>query len=511
MMAPVVIDKLAAKNFQPRGILSRLADLATDTDHVLVIIDLSGGNDGLNTVVPVDQYSKLSNVRANVLIPENKLLALNGTTTVKLHPSLTGLRDLYNNGKLKIIQNVGYPNQNYSHFRSTDIWFSGSDADKYVSSGFVGRYLGVEYPNFPVGYPNTSNPDPLGIQIGSILSLMFQGSSTNMGMAINNPNDIYNPIPGISDTAPSNRSGEQLEYVRLIAAQTSAYGKVIKAAADKVTTQGTYPNTDLANQLKVVAKLIKGGLKTRIYMVSLGGFDTHANQTDKTDKTLGAHANLLSTLDGAIAAFQSDCEGLGISDRVVGITISEFGRRIKSNDSNGTDHGSAAPVFLFGKPVDGGKILGNNPNIPSSTTVDDNLTAEFDFRSVYSSILKDWFCLSDSDTQTVMLKNFNTLGLFKQSCSVSNVNMSRFAGEKWLKCFPNPASSLTNVVFKTQAGTNTVELVDISGRVIKTLYHQSGAGPEQRISVDVSDLKPGQYLFKISNLSGSQSVWFQKV
>lgn len=511
MIAPVVIDKLAAKDFQPVGILGRLAALATDTDHVLVLIVLNGGNDGLNTVIPVDQYSKLSSARNNVLIPENKLLTLNGTTATKLHPSLVGMKNMYNNGKLKIVQGVGYPNPNYSHFRSTDIWFSASDSDKFVNSGFVGRYLNAEYPNFPVGYPNTANPDPLGIQVGSLLSLMFQGPSTNTGMAINNPNDVFNPVPGIADTAPSNRSGEQLEYVRLIASQTSAYSKVIKAAADKVTSQGTYPATDLASQLKVVARLIKGGLKTRVYMVGIGGFDTHANQTDKTDKTKGIHADLLTQVDGAVAAFQADCEGLGIADRVVGVTLSEFGRRIKSNDSNGTDHGAAAPMFIFGNPVDGGKILGNNPTIPATTTVEDNLNLQFDFRQIYSSVLRDWFCLSDTDTQNVMLQNFNTLNLFKQSCSASNINYARNSGEKWLKCFPNPATTLTNVVFKTQPGLNSVEMYDLSGRLLKSIYNQSGAAKELRMSVDVSDLKPGQYLFKISNLSGVQSVWFQKV
>lgn len=509
-VAPVVIDKFPVSAMAPQSIMSRLAQMATNTDHVLVLIELNGGNDGLNTVIPVDQYSNLTAARPKVIMSENKLLSLNGTNATKLHPALSGMRNMYNDGKLKIIQSVGYPNQNFSHFRSTDIWFSASDAAQYVTSGMVGRYLNMEFPNFPTGYPNTSMPDPLAIHIGGLLNLMFQGPSATMGMAISNANDVFNPVPGIPDPAPGSYSGAQLEYVRLIASQTSAYSKVIKAAADKVTQHTTYPsNNELANQLKIISKLIKGGLKTRVYQVSLGGFDTHSNQVVDSDKTTGLHANLLKTLSDAISAFQADLEFQGIADRVVGLTVSEFGRRIKSNDSQGTDHGAAAPMFVFGKPVDGGKILGKNPTIAANVGVEDNLPMQYDFRSVYATILRDWFCLSDADVQTIMMKQFDYLNLFTQSCQNAGIHLPNSSGEKWIKCFPSPTSigNTVKIEFLSKGVRNAIEVFDYSGRLIEKIHDRELPSGSYFIEYNTSKLTPGNYIVRIANINGIQSTY----
>ncbi|MCU0329138.1 MAG: DUF1501 domain-containing protein, partial [Chitinophagales bacterium] len=343
---------------------------SVENDNILVLVQLNGGNDGLNTIIPLDQYSALSQARANVLIPENKVLKLTDKTGI--HPSMSGLKELYNTQKLAIVQNVGYPNQNFSHFRSTDIWMSGSNSDETLNTGWLGRTLNYEYPNFPNDFPNSEMPDPLAIQIGYTVSTVFQGPVVPMAISLADTNSFYELVNDTYAPTGNNAIGKELRYLRTVMRQANAYNDVIKTAASNANNLATYPSTNLAEQFKIVARLIKGGLKTKIYMVSLGGFDTHARQVDSTDTTQGEHANLLKTLSEAIYSFQQDLTMLGIADRVVGMTMSEFGRRIKSNGSTGTDHGASLPMLFFGTQVQSG-IIGNNPQISQNTTDRDNL------------------------------------------------------------------------------------------------------------------------------------------
>jgi len=292
---------------------SLLLPAAIENDHVLVIIQLNGGNDGLNMVIPLDNFSNYVNARSNIYIPEDKVLKLSGVTKAGLHPAMTGLQAMYDDGELNIVQSVGYPQPSFSHFRATDIWMSASDSNTVVNSGWAGRFLDAEFPNFPNGYPNATMTDPLAIQIGSATSLTFQGPAVSMGMSISNTSSFYNLINGVRDTAPNTPAGKELNFVRMVAQQTQQYASVIKDAAAKVPTQVTYPTSNsLADQLKIVARLIKGGLKTRVYMVNFGGFDTHAVQVNATDTTTGAHATLLGKVSDAIRAFQKDLKFLGV-------------------------------------------------------------------------------------------------------------------------------------------------------------------------------------------------------
>ena len=227
----------------------------------------------------------------------------------------------------------------------------------------------------------------------------------------NSISNFYNLVNGVQDPAPNTPAGKELKFIRLVSQQTQQYATVIKAAATKTVQQVSYPiKNSLGDQLKIVARLISGGLKTRIYMVNYGGFDTHSSQVEATDTTKGSHANLLLNVSDAIKAFQDDLKFLGVEERVVGMTFSEFGRRIKSNGSTGTDHGSAAPLFVFGKNVIGG-VLGDTPIIPASATTSDNIPFQYDFRSIYSSILSNWLCVNDLDLEQIMLKNFQLLPL----------------------------------------------------------------------------------------------------
>lgn len=374
-----------------------------------MLIQLNGGNDGLNTVIPFEYYDAYYKARSNIAIPMDKVLRLHGNDKTGLHPSMPELQQLYETGKLTIIQGVSYPQPNFSHFRATDIWLTGADAGQVVPTGWAGRYLDEEYPQFPRDYPNTDMPDPLAIQVGSLVSPALQGPALTMGMAISNPNNFYDLINDRSTPAPSTRAGDQLDYIREMAAKTDQYAGVIKKAAQKVTRQSDcYPPTGknpLADQLKIVARLIAGGLKTRFYLVSMGGFDTHAKQTDNKDTTTGNHAKLLARLSEAINAFQDDLVGFQVEDRVIGMTFSEFGRRIQSNASGGTDHGAAAPVFIFGSKVQAG-IIGHNPTWPDQLTVNDNLAMQYDFRSVYSTLLEKWFLADQVTAESVLFKPY---------------------------------------------------------------------------------------------------------
>lgn len=476
----------------------------TDTDHVLVLIQLSGGNDGLNMVIPISTYSNYYNARTNIAIPQNRILPL-GSSGTGLHPSMTGLHTLHNNGMMKAIQAVGYPQPNFSHFRATDIWMTASNSNQEVFSGWAGRYLNYEYPNFPTGYPNTNAPDPLAIQIGSTTTLTTQGPAVNMAMSITNPTSFYNLLNGTTDPVPDTPAGKELKFVRLVSQQTQKYSTVIRAAANAVTQQGAYPtNNSLADQLKIVARLVKGGLKTRVYMVSFGGFDTHSVQTNAADTTIGAHATLLQRVSDACKAFQDDLQFLGVQDRVIGMTYSEFGRRIKSNSSAGTDHGAAAPLFLFGSKIEAG-VLGNNPDIPVNASVNDNVPMQYDFRSIYSTILEKWFCLDKTVIDGLYPPNINaqlqSLPLFKSSITCNAISPPADpAFDAIISNYPNPFTTSTTIKFHTEGGHTLIQIIDTLGRVIKTLLERdyTTAGTFT-VPFDAEGLPTGVYYARFQN------------
>jgi uncharacterized protein (DUF1501 family) len=482
----------------------------TETDHVLVIVQLQGGNDGLNMVIPLEHFGNYVNARPNIYIPEAKALKLNNNNKIGLNPSMTGLQSMYNDGKLAIINSVGYPQPSFSHFRATDIWMSASDSTNVLNTGWAGRYLNYEYPNFPNGYPNSTMTDPLAIQIGSVTSLTLQGPSVSMGMSISNPNSFYSLLSSTQDLAPATPAGKELTFIRQMAQQTQAYATVVKNAATAVAQQASYPTSNpLADQLKIVARLIKGGLKTRVYMVNYGGFDTHATQVNALDTTTGTHANLLKNVSDAIKAFQNDLQYLGIEDRVVGMTFSEFGRRMKSNASGGTDHGAAAPCFVFGKNVLGG-VLGDTPNIPSNVSVADNLPFQYDFRSIYGTLLSNWLCVDDAKLNELLLKNFQQLPLVNTaSCKKINPNTS---GLNLITNYPNPFTSSTTIAYTTAGGHTLVQIIDTTGRVIANLLDKEiPTAGTYTVTFNSGSLPAGVYYARLQNMAMQQIRTMLKV
>ena len=498
---PAILNGFSVKAFTGASpLVQALMGATTETDKVLVMIQLFGGNDGLNMVIPIEDYSNYYNARKNIAIAQNKVLPLNGTSKTGFHPSMTGMQTLYNEGKLAVVQAVGYPQPNFSHFRATDIWMSASDSDKVVYSGWIGRYLNLEFPNFPNGYPTAQMPDPLAIQIGSVSSLAMQGPTFPMAMNITDPTSFYDFINNVGDPVQNTPWGKELEYIRMIMGQTKEYANVIKAAAARVTTQGSYPSgNDLAQQLRIVARLVKGGLKTRVYMVGTGGFDTHSSQVEAGETSIGDHAKLIAKVSDAIKCFMDDLKGLGVDDRVIGFTFSEFGRRIKSNSSMGTDHGAAAPVFVFGKHVRSG-IFGTNPAISPIPEQNDNVPYQYDFRSIYASILKQWFCVNDTDLQTIMLKNFQNIPLCKNdACGITGIDDLRNDGEQLIINYPNPFVETTKITFTTKGGHTLVQVMDTMGRVIKTLTDKEYTSGTYTVAFDGYGMPNGVYYARFQN------------
>lgn len=503
-----LINGLPVSSFADTPLLRLLAKQTAVNGRVLVLIQLNGGNDGLNTIVPLDRYSELSKARANILIPQTKLLPINNVVTSGLNPAMTEIRDMFNNGLVSITQGVSYPNPNFSHFRATDIWNSGSDANQYLNTGWLGRYLDQEYPGYPNGYPSSSMPDPLAIQIGTGVSPVVQGPQVNMGMAISDINSFYNIVNGTVDPAPATQAGHELTFIRFISQQTQTYTSVISNAAAAANNQSPkYPSggNPLADQLKIVARLIAGGLQTPVYVVSMGSFDTHSVQVDPADHTIGTHANLLRQLSVAVDAFFDDLKMLNCADRVAAMTFSEFGRRIMSNASGGTDHGTSEPVMVFGPGVIPG-MIGKSPVIPSSPTVNDNLAMQNDYRSIYASALSDWFGVSPTVLSNVMMAPYPILPIFQKAAGIDETTVQ---GNYELlgQCYPNPVYGGTSITFSsTGTGTTTIQLFDANGRLIRTLVQQEFTRGQHQLTIDCSSFAPGNYFYRLTNGSGESAT-----
>jgi uncharacterized protein (DUF1501 family) len=427
-MLPLVLDGFGVKSLAKGSSLvqSLRRTAALNSDRILVIVYLGGGNDGLNTVIPLENYSAYNQLRSNIAIPENKVLRLSGNPETGFHPAMTGLRALYDEGKVSIIHSVSYPNPDLSHYRSTDIWMTGVDSSQYASSGWAGRYLNDRFTGYPSNYPNAEMEDPLAIQIGQISTPALLGNQDSMGITLQDPSSFYQMIgePDLSleSNLPCCEAGELISYIRQQQVLAVGYAGEIKAAADAGTNLATYPDAslknDLADQLKIVARLIHGGLRSKIYYVSLGGFDTHSNQIG-SNSLEGNHAELLRKLSDAIYAFQNDLKLQGTEEKVLGMTFSDFGRRATSNASKGTDHGVAAPMFVFGTGMKR-QLVGTNPDLvngllpiaPHPGEPNRDLKMQIDFRRVYSDVLNDWFGTVPSKTDQILYKNFNTTSLF---------------------------------------------------------------------------------------------------
>ena len=482
----------------------RMASLINeDSDRVLVLIDMNGGNDGLNSFVPLDAYDNLFNARPNVIIPENKLIPL--TDTIGLHPEMEGIRNLYDNANLKVIQGVSYPNQNRSHFRSADIWNSASDADVFESTGWMGRYLDDLYPGYPENYPNSDHEHPFAITLGKSISGTCQGEESNFSLAIINTNDIGGLNTGVEGELTDDYYGTELAYLIDIFKKTNQYAEpVIQAVENGNSLNSSYPETNLGNQLQTVARMISGGLKTKIYVLKLGGFDTHADQVVDGDPTIGEHAELLANISASVSAFQEDIKALGLEKRVLGMTFSEFGRKIKSNAGNGTDHGTAAPMMIFGDCVLPG-IVGDNPAIAKDVDTEEGVAMQYDFRSVYGSVLMDWFEVSEEKVKTLLTPDFQYIPILGECFILNDTN--NIGQTITLQASPNPFTNNFQVKVELEKSEKVkIDISDVQGRLIKDLGYRSMAAGVHTINMEASEFVSGIYFVRIQIGNQSRSL-----
>ena len=363
---------------------------------ILVVVQLAGGNDGLSTVIP---YADDAYHRARSAIGHQANDVLKIDSYLGLHPNLAPLKEIFDDGRMGIVQGVGYPNPNRSHFRSTDIWASGIPDKEMVTSGWVGRY-----------FDNTCNGiDPhVGVSIGEQMPLTMKGERI-VPLSFDRPETYrYNGrdkdgYMAVNRIDPNAASGPQSVPIAKPQAVKIAKPEIVTASSQlnflertamdaqlssddilRMTTQhqapANYPQGQFGNGLRTIAAMIAGGLPTRVYYVSLGGFDTHANEK-------GRHDQLMTQLAQGISAFWKDLKKQENDDRVMMMTFSEFGRRVEQNASGGTDHGAAAPMFLFGPKIKPG-IIGKHPSLTDLDSGD--LKFHTDFRSVYATVLQDW-------------------------------------------------------------------------------------------------------------------------
>ena len=376
LMLPKFLKAFEGKAMVPAG------------NKVVVVLQLSGGNDGLNTVIPVrnDLYYK---ARPKLGIEKTKALFL--TDEAGLHPALNSFKELYDDGSLGIINSVGYPNPDRSHFRSMDIWQTASQSIEYWSSGWVGRYLDAQC--------NGCDKPTQAIEIDDVLSLSMKGNNIN-GIAVKDPRRLYGTANEkfFRDVLKNHKdeTGEQsVDYLYKTMAQTLSSADYIFKQSRLHPTSAEYPKTELGNSLKTIASLIYSEINTKVYYVSLGSFDTHINQDNQQQR-------LFTEMNEAVKSFVKDLKTNNRFDDVLLFTFSEFGRRVSQNASGGTDHGTANNMFLVSGGLKQKGMINALPDL--SDLQEGDLKYKVDFKNVYATILNKWL---NADAQKILGKKYD--------------------------------------------------------------------------------------------------------
>lgn len=480
---------LGGQEVRASSALNLLAQInGAESDRILVIVQLFGGNDGLNTMIPVldDNYHRM---RPEIRIDKKDCWNL---ANIYLHPSLNagnkgGLARMLEMGTLAIVQGVGYDNPNLSHFRSTDIWLSGinsSDPDVRLDTGWLGRMLEKQYPDFPASLPE----DPLAIQFGGF-SLALMSGKGRMGIEVGDPSKqegVRSELDTLDLESTDTRYKIEYEFISDIASRSNKYAQNVKTAYanGKAKLKGTYASNGFAKQMASVAALIAGGLDTKVYVVSLGGFDTHVSQ-QQLDPRSGAHPSLLAALSDAIGQFQYDMTLLEQQDRVIGMTVSEFGRRPEQNGSLGTDHGAASVQFIWGSQVNSG-VFGTAPDLVNLNSNGD-LVYNIDYRQIYAEVLTDWFGLSLADAREVLVKDdVIPVDVVRAQPTKGVKDVAGYAGRS-VSNYPNPFIGSTMLALELDQTEDVhIQVSDVTGRSTSTVLSQRLSAGPQRIPLSVT-------------------------
>lgn len=523
-VTPFVVNGFPMRPFSNSRINRLLADCDGVEDRVLVLIQLKGGNDGVNTIIPIAEYDAYANLRPIIKIPDtgpekfiNLDQTLPGPDRVGLHPVMTGLKALYDKGWMNVVQGVGYENLNQSHFKGTDLWMTGGDGtpDHFnIRSGWMGRALNAMFPNV-LGAPIPDMLYPLGIQVGDPNPALGFHTETEHQNSINlygqDPAGFYSLVQTIGGAplvnVPDSEYGDELEYIMGVEKAVDAYSVYISQAFNAGSNAITnYPNTTLANQLKTVARLIKGGCKTKIYLCNMGGFDTHGNQIPPEGTiVLGGHADLLRAMSDAVKFFYDDLQGMGLAEQVVSCTFSEFGRCAKENGSAGTDHGTLAPMLIFGKGVDGG-VTGTNVDLENLTGDNQLQGQQHDYRQVFTTLLQDWLGASNYVLEQTMFEGYAKLplvsGAFVVSpdCYIGTTSIfDHTPVQRAMVASPNPANVRTEISFRSDKAFDArLTLHSLGGALVSANSVRVQAGLNFYY-LDLKQHPPGNYFVRLEN------------
>ncbi len=471
---------------QPTPLSAALGE--SNSERVLLIVRLQGGNDGLNTIVPIYDYDKYANARPTLkheMVDIHKLSHEFGVPKY-LQPSI---EPIWEGGCMKVVHGTGYENQNLSHFTGTDNISKGTD-DEFVETGVYGRYFESIYPDFLLNLPEA----PPAVQIGGVGDIIFTGSESNFAFTIANTRQLERiasdgTLFNVADI-PDCTKGSQLKFVRGVMNTTLKYSKVIKEAAATQTNTIEFPDTNLGSALSIISKTIKAGMGTSVYMVNLNGFDTHANQPQK-------HQELLTNITESIMAFYQDLEPSGRDRDVLTMTISEFGRRVNENGSNGTDHGTAAPMLLFGPALNGNGFIGEHPSLSDLNR--GNLKYTQDFINVYGTIMQEWLCVDESIINQSLPRPYTALDLgFNCSSSVRNHDYIVRENFEHIPIYDQGRISIR--ISNNFEGSYKISLFNILGQQAGVLYDDVLEPGQHDISVSdqLPQLKPGVYVYSIN-------------
>ncbi len=459
-----------------------------NSDRVLVMIRLKGGNDGLNTLIPTFDYGTYASNRPNIAIPENQTIQLNPEFAVQT--AMQPLMELWNTGQMKVVNSVGYEDPNLSHFESIDIWSTGNRDTSTHRSGWLGRYYTQANPD----YIDNPSPIPPAVKIGGADSLLFfDDNQADLGFNVGSANELSaigdsGTVFDLNANTDPCYYGEQVEFLRTMANSTFRYAEVISDAYNEGTNAVDYQN-QLGQQLSIVSRLIKGGLGTKLYLVTLDGFDTHVDQ-------LNSHRNLMEDLSGAVASFYEDLKVDGLESDVLTMTFSEFGRRVKQNASNGTDHGTAAPVMLFGPGLNGSDILGDNPNL-NDLDNNENLKYGTDFRSLYASVLEYWLCLEPSAVDQILGQSYTRMDLGLE-CQ-STVSVKTPIQQAVMHSAYQSHHQLNIQVNLSRPDQLRIDLYSILGQHLTTIYEGYAQSGLQTYSTPISRYGKIPVVYRISN------------
>lgn len=520
-----VVNGFALRPFANSKIARLVSDCDGIRDRALILIQLKGGNDGMNNLIPIAQYDRYADLRATIRIPDSGAGAyIDLDTTLKdnkrvgLHPAMSAVKGMYDKGWVNIIQGVGYQSPNQSHFKSTDLWLSGGDGtpDNFsIPSGWMGRSLQALFPDVE-GAPTPDMPDPLGMQIGDSNPSLGFHTETDHQNVINltgqDPAGFYSLIQTIGGApvlnVPDTEHGHELDYIMSVEQSVNKYSQRITDVFNAGTNAGSYPDTGLANQLKTVARLIRGGCQTKIYLCQLGGFDTHSAQVDSGDTSLGEHADLLNLMSEAVKAFLDDLEAMGIGDKALACTFSEFGRCAKENGSFGTDHGTLAPMYIFGKTANPG-VSGTNVDLNNLTNDNQVQGIQHDYRQVFATLLQDWLGANNWVIEQTMFEDYAKLPLVNPVYSVSpecyyggSVTITDFAFDipDQIRVFPNPARVTTEISFQTtESFAGRLSMHSLGGNLVSSRQVQVFAG-DNLFYFDVANMPAGAYIVRLENL-----------